>query len=305
MERWTGRLGSGMTHDVVEASGITKRYGTTIALDDVSLSVRRGSVYGLVGPNGAGKTTLLGILAGLRRPTKGEFTVDARRVAVLPDAPQFDPWMKAREVVDLSFNLALPGGDSAAVDLVLARTGLLDVAHRRVGGFSRGMLQRLGLAAAVVGDTELLLLDEPAAALDPAGRREVLDMVNDLRGDSTVIFSSHILDDVEAVCDEIGILNKGQIIYEGTLDDLVRGSSHLPSYRVVVRGSGDSLVTVLGSCDWVTDVIADGRSVIVTAATSAVIEQELVPCLAACDAAIVSVAPVERSLEDVFLEVTQ
>ena len=294
-----------MTNDVVGASGITKKYGTTTALDDVSLSVRRGSVYGLVGPNGAGKTTLLGILAGLRRPTKGEFTVDARRVAVLPDAPKFDPWMKAREVVDLSFNLALPGGDPAAVDAVLARTGLLQVAHRRVGGFSRGMLQRLGLAAAVVGDPDLLLLDEPAAALDPAGRREVLDMVSDLRGDSTVIFSSHILDDVEAVCDEIGILNRGQLIYEGTLEDLIRGSSHLPSYRVVVRGSGDGLVALLQRCEWVADVSAAGSTVIVTAASSAVIEQELVPCVANSDAAIVSIAPVERSLEDVFLEVTQ
>ncbi len=294
-----------MTNDVVGASGITKKYGTTTALDDVSLSVRRGSVYGLVGPNGAGKTTLLGILAGLRRPTKGEFTVDARRVAVLPDAPKFDPWMKAREVVDLSFNLALPGGDPAAVDAVLARTGLLQVAHRRVGGFSRGMLQRLGLAAAVVGDPDLLLLDEPAAALDPAGRREVLDMVSDLRGDSTVIFSSHILDDVEAVCDEIGILNKGQLIYEGTLEDLIRGSSHLPSYRVVVRGSSDGLVALLQRCEWVADVSAAGSTVIVTAASSAVIEQELVPCVANSDAAIVSIAPVERSLEDVFLEVTQ
>ncbi len=294
-----------MTNDVVGASGITKKYGTTTALDDVSLSVRRGSVYGLVGPNGAGKTTLLGILAGLRRPTKGEFTVDARRVAVLPDAPKFDPWMKAREVVDLSFNLALPGGDPAAIDAVLARTGLLQVAHRRVGGFSRGMLQRLGLAAAVVGDPDLLLLDEPAAALDPAGRREVLDMVSDLRGDSTVIFSSHILDDVEAVCDEIGILNRGQLIYEGTLEDLIRGSSHLPSYRVVVRGSSDGLVALLQRCEWVADVSAAGSTVIVTAASSAVIEQELVPCVANSDAAIVSIAPVERSLEDVFLEVTQ
>ncbi len=294
-----------MPDTVVEASGITKRYGETTALDDVSFSVRRGSVYGLVGPNGAGKTTLLGILAGLKRPTDGGFTVEARRVAVLPDVPRFDPWMTAREVVDLSFDLALPGGDSAAVDAVLARTGLLEVANRRVGGFSRGMLQRLGLAAVVVGDPDLLLLDEPAAALDPAGRREVLDMVNDLRGDSTVIFSSHILDDVEEVCDEIGILNRGQIVYDGTLEGLVRGSSHLPSYRVVVRGSSDRLVAVLGGCDWVTDVAADGGNVIVTASNSAVIEKELVPCLAKGDTAIVSVAPVERSLEDVFLEVTQ
>lgn len=211
-----------MTRAVVEASGITKRYGKTLALDAVDLSVSRGSVYGLVGPNGAGKTTLLGVLAGLRTPSDGTFTIDANRVAVLPDTPKFDPWMTAREVVALSLSLASAEGDT---DAVLDRTGLLGVAGRRVGGFSRGMLQRLGLAAAVVGGPDLLLLDEPAAALDPAGRREVLDMVGDLRGDSTIIFSSHILDDVEKVCDAIGILNKGRLAYEGTLEDLVRGSS--------------------------------------------------------------------------------
>ena len=294
-----------MGNNVVEATEITKRYGETLALDGVSLSVRRGSVYGLVGPNGAGKTTLLGVLAGLRTPTDGSFTVDASRVAVLPDTPKFDPWMKAREVVDLSLSLVLPGSDPSAVDAILDRTGLLKVAHRRVGGFSRGMLQRLGLAAAVVGNPELLLLDEPAAALDPAGRREVLNMVNDLRGESTVVFSSHILDDVEEVCDEIGILNGGRIVYEGTLEELVRGSSRLPSYRVRVRGNGDRVVDALRVCDWVTDVSGGGDTVIVSAGSAAVIERELVRCLARIDIGVVSVAPLERSLEDVFLEVTR
>jgi ABC-2 type transport system ATP-binding protein len=294
-----------MGSNVVEATEITKRYGETLALDGVSLSVRRGSVYGLVGPNGAGKTTLLGVLAGLRTPTNGSFTVDASRVAVLPDTPKFDPWMKAREVVDLSLSLVLPGSDPSAVDAILDRTGLLKVAHRRVGGFSRGMLQRLGLAAAVVGNPELLLLDEPAAALDPAGRREVLNMVNDLRGESTVVFSSHILDDVEEVCDEIGILNGGRIVYEGTLEELVRGSSRLPSYRVRVRGNGDRVVDALRVCDWVTDVSGGGDTVIVSAGSAAVIERELVRCLARIDIGVVSVAPLERSLEDVFLEVTR
>lgn len=291
-----------MTEDVVEARGITKRYGQTLALDAVSLSVRRGSVYGLVGPNGAGKTTLLGVLAGLRKPTGGAYSVNAHRVAVLPDTPQFDPWMTAREVVELSMNLAMSEGDP---DAVLDRTGLLAVAGRRVGGFSRGMLQRLGLAAAVVGEPDLLLLDEPAAALDPAGRREVLDMVSNLRGDATIVFSSHILDDVEQVCDAIGILNEGRMVYDGTLEELVRGSSLVPSYRIRVRGSSDKVVETLEVCDWVTDVSSEGDAVFVSAASAAVMERELVRCLGRIEAAIVSIAPVDRSLEDVFLEVTQ
>ncbi len=293
-----------MTKNVVEVTEITKRYGETLALDGVSLSVSRGSVYGLIGPNGAGKTTLLGVLAGLRTPTEGQYTVDAARVAVLPDTPKFDPWMTAREVVELSLDLASPEHDPGVIEAVLGRTGLLDVARRRVGGFSRGMLQRLGLAAAVVGNPEVLLLDEPAAALDPAGRREVLDMVNDLRGDATVVFSSHILDDVEEVCDEIGILNRGRLVYEGTLQELVRGSGRRPSYRIQVRGNGDRIVTALRLCDWVTDVAEEGGDVIVSAGSAAVIERELIRCLARIDAVVVSIAPVERTLEDVFLEVT-
>ncbi len=291
-----------MRDEIVGARGITKRYGNALALDEVDLSVLRGSVYGLVGPNGAGKTTLLGVLAGLRKPTDGSFTIDARRVAVLPDTPKFDPWMTAREVVELSVNLSTTEGNS---DAVLDRTGLFEVAGRRVGGFSRGMLQRLGLAAAVVGNPDLLLLDEPAAALDPAGRREVLDMVTDLRGDATIMFSSHILDDVQQVCDTIGILNNGQIVYEGTLDQLVRGTSHAPSYLIRVRGGGARIVEALKSCDWVTDVSSGGDTVTVSAVSAAVIERELVRSLAPIDAAIVSIAPVDRSLEDVFLEVTQ
>lgn len=300
-----GNIASDMVSNAVEAAEITKRYGETLALDGVSLSVRRGSVYGLVGPNGAGKTTLLGVLAGLRSPTDGSFTVNAHGVAVLPDTPKFDPWLKAREVVDLSLNLAASGDDPSATDDVLDRTGLLDVAHRRVGGFSRGMLQRLGLAAAVVGKPDLLLLDEPAAALDPAGRREVLNLITDLRGDSTVVFSSHILDDVEEVCDEIGILNKGRIVYEGTLESLIRDSSRLPSYEIHVRGNGDRVIDALRTCDWVVDVAGGGETVIVTAGSAAVIERELVRCLARVDIAVVSVAPVERTLEDVFFEVTR
>ncbi|MEA3503192.1 MAG: ABC transporter ATP-binding protein, partial [Actinomycetota bacterium] len=265
-----------MTDIVVKASGITKRYGEIIALDDVSLSVRRGSVYGLVGPNGAGKTTLLGVLAGLRKATTGSFSIDAARISVLPDTPNFDPWLKAEEVVELSRSLSAPATDPGSVAVVLARAGLLDVAGRRVGGFSRGMLQRLGLAAAVVGNPEVLLLDEPAAALDPAGRREVLNMVNDLRGDSTMVFSSHILDDVEEVCDEIGILKEGRIVYDGTLEELVRGSSRLPSYQIKVRGDADRIVDALKVCDWVTDVSGGGDTVIVSAGSAAVIERELI-----------------------------
>ena len=294
-----------MARTAVDVQDITKRYRDTVALDDVTLSVGRGSVYGLVGPNGAGKTTLLGILSGLRKPTAGTFDVDAAHIGVLPDTPRFDSWLTAREVVDLSRALVAPGVAESSVDAVLEQTGLLSVAHRKVGGFSRGMLQRLGLAAAVIGEPEVLLLDEPAAALDPAGRREVLDMVSELRGASTVVFSSHILDDVQQVCDTVGILKQGQLVYEGTLDQLVRNAGHEAAYAVRIRGDGTQLVDVLKSYGWVSRVSLESEVITVAAASGAVLERELVRCLARADVPIVSVGPVERSLEDVFLEVTQ
>jgi ABC-2 type transport system ATP-binding protein len=167
------------------------------------------------------------------------------------------------------------------------------------------MLQRLGLAAAVVGEPEVLLLDEPAAALDPAGRREVLDMVSALRGASTVVFSSHILDDVQQVCDNVGILKQGQLVYEGTLDQLVRNAGHEAAYAVRIRGDGTQLVEVLRSYDWVSRVSLEPEVITVTAASGAVLERELVRALGRAKVPIVSVGPVERSLEDVFLEVTR
>lgn len=294
-----------MARTAVDVREITKRYGETVALDDVSLSVHRGSVYGLVGPNGAGKTTLLGILSGLRKPSAGTFSVNATRVGVLPDTPSFDSWLTAREVVDLSRTLIAPEIPNSAVDAVLELAGLLDVAHRRVGGFSRGMLQRLGLAAAVVGEPDVLLLDEPAAALDPAGRREVLDMVSALQGAATVIFSSHILDDVQQVCDTVGILKQGDLVYEGTLEELVRSAGHEAAYAVRIRGDGTQLAELLKSCGWVTRVSIEEDLLTVAASSAAVIERELFRCLARADVPIVSVGPIERSLEDVFLEVTQ
>ncbi|MGB9357279.1 MAG: ABC transporter ATP-binding protein [Acidimicrobiia bacterium] len=294
-----------MSNPAVETRDLTKQYRDTLALDSVALSVQRGSVYGLVGPNGAGKTTLLGILSGLRRQTAGTFSVDAVRIGVLSDTPSFDSWLTAYEVVDLSRSLNSPDTEGAAVDHVLHLTGLSAVARRKVGGFSRGMLQRLGLAAAVVGEPDVLLLDEPAAALDPAGRREVLDMVTALRGTSTVVFSSHILDDVQQVCDTVGILKAGRIVYEGTLAELVSNTGHDAAYRIRIRGNGEALAGVLKSCEWTTGVELDGDVVTVSASSAPVLERELMRCLARADVPIVSVAPIERSLEDVFLEVTQ
>jgi ABC-2 type transport system ATP-binding protein len=286
--------------------GLTKRYGAHTALSDVDISVAAGSVYGLVGPNGAGKTTLLGILAGLRRPSGGQVHVGVprQRVAVLPDTPQFDPWLTGREVVALAAHLAGMATAVATVDKVLDDAGLSAAAGRRVGGYSRGMLQRLGVAATMVGDPDLLLLDEPASALDPAGRREVLDLIAHLRGRATVVLSSHILGDVQEVCDTVGILRGGRLLFQGSLESLLVGHA-VPAYRVHLRSAVPPVVEALRGQEWVTAVTGGtGRWLRITVRSLAEAERQLPVVLAGCGARVVSMAPESADLEDVFLELT-
>ncbi len=295
-----------MTAPIVRTAGLTKRYRDHTALTDVDLAVPTGGVYGLVGPNGAGKTTLLSLLLGLRRPTSGtlHLAVDRTSIAAVPDTPQFDPWLTAREVVELSRHLLDPTLPTARVAQALERTGLADAADRRCGGFSRGMLQRLGLAAAVVGEPELLLLDEPASALDPAGRRDVLDLVSALGSEATVLFSSHILADVQQVSDTVGILRDGALLFQGPLDELLVGRA-APAVRVHVRGDAAALAQTLQNRPWVSHLDVDGPHVLrVITDNPEHAEVELVPALAAAGARVVSLTPERGDLEQVFLELT-
>jgi ABC-2 type transport system ATP-binding protein len=288
---------------IVKTASLTKRYGTHTALDGVDLAVPEGSVYGLVGPNGAGKTTLLALLAGLRKPTAGELTIAVakRKVALLPDTPQFDPWLTGREVVELARGLM---GVAADPDRVLADAGLADAADRRVGGYSRGMLQRLGLAATIVGEPEVLLLDEPASALDPAGRREVLDLIARMRGHATVILSSHILGDVQEVCDTVGVLRAGRLLFQGPIANLLVGRA-VPAYRIKLRPPTDGVAAALRALPWVTGVEPDGPDTLRCNVSSlAEAESRLPEALAEAGARVVSLAPLAPDLEDVFLELT-
>lgn len=286
---------------MIRTNGLAKTYGATKALDGVDLHVAAGSVYGLVGPNGAGKTTLLGVLSGLRAATAGSMEIDTERIAVLPDTPHFDPWLTGREVVDLA--RVLGSNSSRAVDELLELSGIADAADRAVGGYSRGMLQRLGLAATLVGDPDLVLLDEPCSALDPLGRREVLDLIAKLRGEATVVFSSHILADVQEVCDTVGILRQGNLIFEGPLQNLLVGSA-VPRYVVRLRAPLEPVIAGLQRVEWIKDVsVVDPEQIRVTTASLAAAEQGLVGELAGVGAQVVSLGPEAPSLEDVFLEV--
>ena len=219
---------------VVQVEGLLRTFGRVRALDGLTLSVEPGTVFGFLGPNGAGKTTTIRILTGLAHATGGRAWVTgikvgkdhreiARRIGYLPEDPSYYPWLTPREFLDYVgriFSLTAVERAERTREL-LALVGLTEAANRRIGGFSRGMRQRLGLAQALVNRPQLLFLDEPASALDPAGRKEVLELIDRLRGTCTVFMSSHILADVERVCDTVGIIANGRLVVQDQREELL------------------------------------------------------------------------------------
>ncbi len=238
------------TPPAITVEGLTRRFGSVTAVDGLSFTVPEGSVTGFLGPNGAGKTTTLNVLAGLgvadagtarvRGVSVGRDALEAKRlVGYLPEEPLFPGWMSARDAVAFAARLA---GMSASIarsraDDVLERVGLAEAARRRVSGFSRGMRQRLGLAQAIVHAPPVLLLDEPSSALDPAGRRDVLALVAALAGEHTVLLSTHILGDVERVCERAVVIHRGRLLTEASIAEI---KGRLAAAEAEVEVSGDA-----------------------------------------------------------------
>ena len=215
---------------VIETRDLTKTYGTVRALDGLSLAIPRGGVYGILGPNGAGKSTLFRILLGLIRPSDGTATVMGgaigdiaamRRMGSMIETPRYPPYMSARQVLEW---LALSHGVEATAEIPawLERVGLTEAADRRVRGFSVGMLQRLGVAAALMSKPDLVILDEPTSGMDPPGIQEMRALIRSLADDDgvTVILASHQLLEVQKICDRVAILNRGKLILEGAVSEL-------------------------------------------------------------------------------------
>jgi ABC-2 type transport system ATP-binding protein len=289
----------------LSTTNVTKRYGPTQALAGIDLVIPDGSIYGLVGPNGSGKTTALEILAGLRHQTSGavDLNVDRADLAYCPDVGDFEPWLTAAEVLDSASGLLGRPQTRARIDEMLERVGIAEAASRRVGGFSRGMRSRLGLAAGLIGDPKFLIADEPAAALDPAGRREIIDLLADLAGSMTVLVSSHDLADVERICDQIGVLVKGRLVYQGALPDLLARAA--PALQVVVHPPADRLVAMLAAAPWARSVAEGEPGVIRIDVTDPVAaERELPRLLAESQSRLVEVGRAGVSLQDIFFELT-
>jgi ABC-2 type transport system ATP-binding protein len=295
----------------IEVRGLVKRYGELTAVAGVDLTVRTGDVYGYLGPNGAGKTTSLRMMLGLIRPTEGSVRLFGRDpmvsvralegIAGFVEAPTFYPYISARK--NLEMLAAYDGNDARRrIDQALDTVELTGRAKDRVGGYSHGMRQRLGIAAALLRDPKLLLLDEPATGLDPGGMRDMRQLIRRLAGQGmTVLLSSHLLNEVEDVCNRVAIVRQGSIVYEGEIAALKRGAG--TSYRLETTDDERALA-VCRAQPGVSDAHRDDHGRITFTADDAT-AAELSQALVEAGALIRAMAPQTVTLEDLFFSFTE
>ena len=292
---------------VIETDGLSKRYGERIvAVDSLTLRVRRGEVYGFLGPNGAGKTTTLRMLLGLVRPTSGSARVlgaapgspeGLARTGALIETPTFYPFLSGRDNLRVLARHA--GVSEARIEPALDEVELIPRGGDRFRTYSLGMKQRLGIAAALLKDPELLVLDEPTNGMDPAGMAEMRTFIRDLgRGNRTVLLSSHLMSEVEQICDRVGVISRGSLVGEGTVDEL-RGREGL-WVRAEPRASAERLLAGLRGVEQV-EASDSGLRVSADPAAAATIVRALVEA----GIEVSEIRPERASLEQVFLELTE
>lgn len=325
----------------VETEKLQKSFGTVKAVDQLDLKVPEGSIYGFLGPNGAGKTTTIKMLTGLIKPDSGimkicgkEFNMETNRhfiyTGYLPDVPNFYDWMTAREFLKMCGELFGINKKTLykRIEHLLEATGLYDV-KKKIGGYSRGMKQRLGIAQALINDPKVVFLDEPVSALDPIGRKEVMDIIAGLSGKTTVFFSTHILADVERICDRIVILNKGKVVLEDSIAgiknkyksrEVVLGIEDLP-YKDFLNNNQKTEQQIIKSIEqhsakrvlaeelsrqkWVSGIKENGNGsdLVIKTNDLAKAQMEIPAILAQKNIALRKFAVMEPNLEDIFIEV--
>lgn len=298
----------------IETRGLTKTYGKTTVVDHIDLAVPRGSVVGFIGPNGAGKTTTMRLLLGLIAPTEGEGAILGHplsdpssflgEVGAMIEGPAFYPWLSARHNLKALATLGDRYGRQdreGRIDAVLERVNLADRAEDRFSDYSMGMKQRLGIAASLLRDPELLMLDEPVNGLDPNAVKEVRDLIKSLAAEGRTVFvSSHLLAELELVCDDVVLIQGGKLTYQGSIDAM-----RAPSQRFLVRpefaNSIDLVGQSLASLDVLVEPCAGGMEVSGPNVNAAEINRR---CFAA-GVTLTEISPIKISLEDAFLSMTE
>jgi ABC-2 type transport system ATP-binding protein len=295
---------------MLRVTEVQKTYGKTTAVDNADLYIKKDRCTALIGPNGAGKTTLLSIITGLLKPEKGQVTLsgsqkDRREViGYLPQFPQFYNWMTGREYVRYAgelFGLSRKVADSRAEEL-LAVTGLEKSGTKLIASYSGGMKQRLGIAQALVNHPELLILDEPVSSLDPFGRREVIELLEKLKKDTAILFSTHVLGEAEQVSDDVYMMKNGKIIMESTLADLKKNYA-LPVFLIETKGEIQELAEAFQGENWVESVELDGGQLRIHAANMTQGRDGVLRLLRDTNALYTKVEAESVSLEDIFVKV--
>ncbi len=303
----------------IRCQGLTRHYGEVKAVQDLNLSVPYGSIFGFLGRNGAGKTTTIRMLTGLTTPTAGKAWVggiettsadsSARRMfGYLPQSPSFYNWMTPLEYLDFSARLygLTPAETRQNTADMLDLVGLHEARRRHIGGFSGGMLQRLGIAQAMVHRPPVLLLDEPTSALDPAGRYEVLDLISKLRGQVTVFLSSHILADIERVCDAVAIIREGQLVLESGRDELLERYAISAVLLELEHGQAfpEAFLECLRQQPWIAGLTQENSSLRVAVSNVEQGKHDLLPLVVQHQLSLNRYEWVRPTLEEIFLKVS-
>lgn len=298
----------------ITCRGLTRVFNGFVAVDNLDISVPEKSIFGFLGPNGAGKTTTIKMLTGLIEPTKGEAFIagentrnqslgSRNKLGYLPENPYFYSWMTGYEFLKFVGSLfGLRGKElEERVTNLLIEVGLEEARNRRIGGYSRGMTQRLGMAQALVNNPSVILLDEPCSALDPLGRIEILKLILTLGEEATVFMSTHILSDVDRICDTVAVLNKGRLVAQSKIEDL-RANYALPIFRIEFDREPGSFQKEVQSKNWVEQIERISPRSFTVQVTDLNAAKDVLPRLAASDSAnMVRYELTSPSLEEIFV----
>ncbi|MEN8614080.1 ABC transporter ATP-binding protein [Dehalogenimonas sp. THU2] len=305
----------------IRTEGLSKRFGDIVAVEHLDLQIAERAVFGFLGPNGAGKTTTVKMLTGLSRPTEGraficdeevtQSSVTVRRnFGFLPDVPAFYDWMTGEEYLYFAgelYGMAYPNLKKRAAEL-LELVELKKAARRKVGGYSRGMKQRLGIAQAMLNHPKVLFLDEPTSALDPIGRRDVLDLIGRLKEEATVFMSTHILSDVERVCDSVGIINQGRLVVTSTVEEL-RTKYARSIFEIEFAEDAAPFIAAVEPLPWFVKsdsvLVNSSPTLRITTRDVAAARKELPRLIAGSNLTLLRYELTQPSLEDIFVEVVK
>jgi len=300
--------------DAIKTTNLTKSYNNQVVLKDLNLSIKKGEVYGFIGKNGAGKTTTINLMLSLITKDSGEVFINEKeveykdqfykkKIGYVPDVPVFPGYMRAKDYLKFTYEIfdLNPEDEERRIGEVLEFVNLPN-SKKRISSFSRGMKQRLAIAQALLHDPEILIMDEPTSALDPIGRNDVMNMIYKLKGSKTIFYSTHILEDVERVCDRIGILDEGVLLFESNIDDIQK---QFYSNKIYLETENDPKIVMkkILSNELIKDVKIENNGIICRL-NGDIDSNTLIKKLIELDEKIVEYKKVKTSLEDIFIKLT-